>query len=61
MPKGKHLGKQNVITTCVIIGKLKTVLDLLLNYREGIGPSTTQWRNKITRGFICEHERKETH
>lgn len=45
----------------MIIGKLNTVLDLLLNYREGIGPSTTQWRNKITRGFICEHERKETH
>lgn len=45
----------------MIIGKLNIVLDLLLNYRAAIGPSTTQWGNKITPGFVCEHKRKEIH
>lgn len=57
----KHVGEQSITVTGMIIGKLNTVLDLLLNYRAGIGPSTAQWRNKIRPGFICEHERKETH
>lgn len=57
----KHVCKQNFIATCMITGKLNTVLDLLLNYSEWIRPSTTQWRNKITPGLIHEHRRKETH
>lgn len=45
----------------MIIDKWSIVLDLLLNYRTGIGTSTAQWRNTIPPGFIYEHERKEIH
>lgn len=55
----KHVGKQNVTVTHMIIGKLSA--DLLQNYRAGIRPSIVQWRNIFRPGFICEHERKEMH